>query len=141
MVEDAGMEKTLLILKPDAVERKLVGRILARVEEAGFGFVRLEMVRLTPEKARRFYHVHEGRPFLNDLVAYMSSGPVVACVLEGESAITRLRDLMGATNPAQARPGTLRAEFALDIQTNSVHGSDSKASAAEEIPFFFPELG
>lgn len=132
------MERTLLILKPDAVQRGLIGRILARVEEAGLRIVRMEMVRLTPERARAFYRVHEGKPFIDDLVGYMSSGPVVPVVLEGESAITRLRDLMGATNPKNAAAGTIRAEFAIDIQTNSVHGSDSPQSAAEEIPFFFP---
>ena len=132
------MERTLMILKPDAVERKLVGKILAKVEATGLTIVRMEMIRLTPERAKAFYHVHEGKPFLNDLVDYMSSGPVVACVLEAESAIPRLRELMGATNPKNAAPGTIRAEFAVDIQTNSVHGSDSPESAAEEIPFFFP---
>jgi nucleoside-diphosphate kinase len=131
------MERTLLILKPDAVERGLIGRILAKVEEKGLKIVRMEMVRLTPERARAFYRVHEGKPFMGDLVTYMSSGPVVACVIEAESAITRLRELMGATNPKNAAPGTIRAEFAVDIQTNSVHGSDSPESAAEEIPFFF----
>jgi nucleoside-diphosphate kinase len=132
------MERTLLILKPDAVQRGLIGRILTKVEEAGLKIVRMEMVQLTPERARQFYRVHEGKPFIDDLVGYMSSGPVVPVVLEGESAITRLRELMGATNPKNAAPGTIRAEFAIDIQTNSVHGSDSPASAAEEIPFFFP---
>ncbi len=132
------MNKTLLIVKPDAVARDLVGRILAKVEGAGFKIRRLEMVRLTPDRARRFYAVHEGKPFLDALVAYMSSGPCVPVLLEGENAIPRLRELMGATNPAQAAPGTIRAEFALDIQANSVHGSDSPESARIEIPFFFP---
>jgi nucleoside-diphosphate kinase len=131
------MERTLLILKPDAVQRGLIGRILTKVEEAGLKIVRMEMVQLTPERARQFYRMHEGKPFINDLVGYMSSGPVVPVVLEAESAITRLRELMGATNPKNAAPGTIRAEFAIDIQTNSVHGSDSPQSAAEEIPFFF----
>ncbi len=132
------MDKTLFILKPDAVERGLVGKILAKVEEAGFKIRRLEMVRLTPDRARSFYAVHEGKPFLGDLVEYMSSGPCIPTVLEGENAIPRLRELMGATNPANAAPGTIRAEFGVDIQTNSVHGSDSPESAATEIPFFFP---
>jgi nucleoside-diphosphate kinase len=132
------MERTLLILKPDAVERNLIGRILTKVEEAGLKIVRMNMVRLTPERAREFYAVHADKPFINDLVSYMSSGPVVACAIEAESAITRVRELMGATNPANAAPGTIRAEFAVDIQTNSVHGSDSPESAAGEIPFFFP---
>jgi nucleoside-diphosphate kinase len=132
------MEQTLVILKPDAAERNLVGQILAKIEASGLRIVRLEMLRLTPERARAFYHVHEGKPFLGELVDYMSRGPAVVGVLEGESAITRWRDLMGATNPANALPGTIRKEFAVDIQTNTVHGSDSPASAAEEIPFFFP---
>ena len=132
------MEQTLMILKPDASERNLIGQILAKIEGSGLKVVRLEMLRLTAERARKFYHVHEGKPFLGDLVGYMSRGPVVVGVLEGESAITRWRDLMGATNPANAAPGTIRKEFAVDIQTNTVHGSDSPASASEEIPFFFP---
>lgn len=132
------MEKTLMILKPDAVKRNLIGRVLTKVEANGFKIVRMEMVQLTPERARKFYAVHEGRPFLDDLVAYMASGPCVPAVLERESAVTKLRELMGATNPANATAGTIRAEFAVDIQTNTVHGSDSPESAATEIPFFFP---
>lgn len=131
------MERTLMMLKPDAVERNLIGQILAMVEGAGLKIVRMELVRLTPERARKFYHVHEGKPFLDDLVAYMSRGPVVAVALEGPSAIAKLRELMGATDPKKAAPGTIRAAFAIDIGTNTVHGSDSPASAAEEIPFFF----
>lgn len=134
------MEKTLLILKPDAVQRNLIGRVLSKVEANGFRVVRMQMLQLTPERARKFYAVHEGKPFLDDLVAYMCSGPVVPCVLERDSAITKLRELMGATNPANATPGTIRAEFAVDIQTNTVHGSDSPASAATEIPFFFSDV-
>jgi nucleoside-diphosphate kinase len=133
------LNKTLLIVKPDAVARDLVGRILAKVEAAGFKIRRLEMVRLTPDRARRFYAVHEGKPFLDDLVAYMASGPCVPVLLEADDAIPRLRELMGATNPKTAAPGTIRAEFAVDIQANSVHGSDSPESARTEIPFFFPE--
>lgn len=126
-------------MKPDAVARDLVGRILAKVEAAGFKIRRLEMIRLTPDRARRFYAVHEGKPFLDDLVAYMASGPCVPVLLEADNAIPRLRELMGATNPKNAAPGTIRAEFAVDIQANSVHGSDSPESARTEIPFFFPE--
>ncbi len=133
------MNRTLLIVKPDAVARDLVGRILAKVEAAGFKIRRLEMIRLTPDRARRFYAVHEGKPFLDDLVAYMASGPCVPVLLEADNAIPRLRELMGATNPKNAAPGTIRAEFAVDIQANSVHGSDSPESARTEIPFFFPE--
>lgn len=133
------VERTLLIIKPDAVERNLIGRILARVEEVGLAVRRLDLVRLTPERARQFYHVHEGQPFLEGLVGFMSSGPSVCCVLEGEAAVSRLRQLIGPTDPKQAAPGTIRAEFALDVRRNSVHGSDSPASAAAEIPFFFSE--
>jgi nucleoside-diphosphate kinase len=132
------LNRTLFILKPDAVERNLVGKILAKVEGAGFRIRRMEMLRLTPERARGFYAVHEGKPFLDALVQYMSSGPCVPVLLEAENAIPRLRELMGATNPANAAPGTIRAEFAVDIQANSVHGSDSPESARTEIPFFFP---
>ena len=128
-----------MILKPDAAERNLIGSILARIEASGLKIARLEMVQLTPERARKFYHVHEGKPFIDDLVAYMSRGPVVVGALQGEGAITRWRDLMGATNPSNAAPGTIRKDFAVDIQTNTVHGSDSPASAAEEIPYFFPK--
>lgn len=134
------MEKTLLILKPDAVRRNLIGQVLSKVEANGFKITRMHMVQLTPERARLFYAMHEGKPFLDDLVGYMCSGPVVPCVLERVSAITKLRELMGATNPANAAPGTIRAEFAVDIQTNTVHGSDSPASATTEIPFFFSDV-
>lgn len=133
------MEKTLLILKPDAVQKNLVGRVLSKVEANGFKIVRMQMVQLTPERARKFYAVHEGKPFLGELVEYMASGPCVPCVLERDNAIIKLRELMGATNPANAAAGTIRAEFAESIQTNTVHGSDSPESAATEIPFFFPD--
>lgn len=132
------MHKTLFILKPDTVEKGNVGKVLAMVEEAGFVIRRLEMVRLTPERARQFYAVHEGKPFLEDLVRYMSSGPCVPAVLEAENAIPRLRELMGATDASKAAPGTIRAAFGVNIQTNAVHGSDSPESAGTEIPFFFP---
>jgi nucleoside-diphosphate kinase len=133
------LSKTLFILKPDSVERGLVGKILAMVEESGLRIQRLEMVRLTPERAREFYAEHEGKPFLDDLVAYMTSGPCIPVMLEGETAVTGLRELMGATNPADAGPDTIRAEHGVDIQTNSVHGSDSPESARREIRFFFPD--
>jgi len=132
------LNKTLLILKPDSVERGLVGKILTRVEDAGFRIRRLEMVRLAPEKARSFYAEHEGKPFLGDLVTYMTSGPCVPVALESENAVPRLRELLGATNPKDAAKGTIRAEFGVDIQTNTVHGSDSPESARREIGFFFP---
>jgi nucleoside-diphosphate kinase len=121
------------------VERGLVGKVLAMIEEAGFSIRRMEMVTLTPERARAFYAVHEGKPFLDDLVAYMTSGPCVPVMLEGNDAIPNLRKLMGATNPENAEPGTIRAAFGKNIQTNTVHGSDSPESARIEIPFFFPE--
>ena len=133
------MNKTLFILKPDSVERALVGRILARVEAEGLRIRRMEMIRLTAERARSFYAEHEGKPFLGELVDYMTSGPCVPVVLEGENAVPRLRELMGATDPRKATAGTIRAEFGVDIQTNSVHGSDSPESARREIGFFFAD--
>ena len=133
------MNKTLFILKPDSVERGVVGKILGMVEADGFKIRRMEMMRLTPDRAKQFYAEHEGKPFLDDLVAYMTSGPCVPVTLVGSDAVTRLRKLMGATNPANADPGTIRAEFGKDIQTNSVHGSDSPESARREIGFFFPD--
>ncbi|HET9233222.1 MAG TPA: nucleoside-diphosphate kinase [Candidatus Eisenbacteria bacterium] len=133
------MERTLLILKPDTVDRKIVGKILAQVEASPLRLVRLELVRLTPERARSFYAEHEGKPFLGELVAYMTSGPCLPVVLEGEGAVASLRKLLGATNPQNADPGTIRNTFGIDIQTNSVHGSDSPTSAAREIRFFFPD--
>lgn len=130
------MEQTLMMIKPDAVGRNLVGRILERIEASGLRIVRLRMVQLQPEEARAFYRVHEGKPFLDDLVAFMSSGPVVAGVLEGEGAVARWRGLMGATDPAKAAPGTIRADFALGLEKNSVHGSDAVETARDEIAFF-----
>ncbi len=131
------MERTLLIIKPDAVERRLIGHIIRRLEDARFSVVEMKMVRLSRQEARRFYAVHEGKPFLDGLTAYMSSGPIVPVVLEKDNAIADLRTLIGATNPAQAACGTLRHEIGVDVQSNSVHASDSQQSAAVEIPFFF----
>jgi nucleoside-diphosphate kinase len=131
------LNKTLFILKPDSVERGLVGKILSMAEGSGLRIRRMEMQTLTADRAQEFYREHEGKPFLPELVGYMTSGPCIPVVLEGESAVTRLRELMGATNPADAAAGTIRAEFGVDIQTNSVHGSDSQASADREIRFFF----
>jgi nucleoside-diphosphate kinase len=130
--------KTLMILKPDTLKRKVAGRILAKVEDAGFVVRRLELVHLDEARARKFYAVHEGKPFMDELVSYMTSGPCVPMALEAENAVPRLRELMGATNPQNAAPGTIRQEFGVDIQTNSVHGSDSPENAAVEITFFFP---
>lgn len=135
------MEQTLMMIKPDAVRRNLIGKILERVEGAGLGIARMRMVRLQPDEARTFYRVHEGKPFLEALVAFMSSGPVVALVVEGESAVSRLREVVGATNPAQAAPGTIRRDFALDVEKNSVHASDALSTARDEIAFFGLGLG
>jgi nucleoside-diphosphate kinase len=135
------VEQTLMMVKPDAVARNLVGRILARAEESGLRVVRLRMVHLQAEEARAFYRVHEGRPFLDALVAFMSSGPIVVGVLEGEDAIRRWRDLMGATDPAKAAAGTIRKDFAENIERNSVHGSDAPETAREEIAFHALSLG
>ena len=125
-----------MMIKPDAVGRNLVGRILERIEASGLRIVRLRMVQLQPGEARDFYRVHEGKPFLDDLVAFMSSGPVVAGVLEGEGGVARWRGLMGATDPAKAAPGTIRADLALGLEKNSVHGSDAVETARDEIAFF-----
>lgn len=131
------MEKTLLIIKPDAIRRHLIGHIVSRLEKAGFIIRGMRMEHLTPDKARRFYAMHEGKPFLPALVEFMCSTPVVAIMLEKDNAIADLRLLIGATDPAKAACGTLRQEIALNIQENSVHASDSVESASREIPFFF----
>jgi len=134
------MERTLTIIKPDAVQRNLTGKILARLEDEGFVVLGMKMVYLSKSDAERFYAVHRERPFFNDLTTFMSSGPAVPMVLQRQNAIETLRQVMGATNPAEAAEGTIRKEFALDIEKNSIHGSDSPASAATEIPFFFSHL-
>ncbi|MBI2877185.1 MAG: nucleoside-diphosphate kinase [Candidatus Tectomicrobia bacterium] len=131
------MERTLAILKPDALKRRVTGKMMQRIEEKGFRVVALKMLALSKQDAQAFYRIHAQRPFYESLTEYMSSGPVVAMVLEKENAIDALRELMGATNPEQAAEGTLRKEFGLDVEKNSIHGSDSPASAATEIPFFF----
>lgn len=131
------MEKTLLIIKPDATERNLIGHILRRLEMSGFKILEMKMVRITKAEARRFYAVHEGKPFLDDLTEYMSSGKIVPIVLAKEQAIDDLRTLIGATDPAEAACGTLRQEIGVDKGKNAVHASDSPESAAVEIPFFF----
>ena len=132
-----AIERTLSIVKPDAVSRGLTGQILARVEQAGLVVKAARLVRLTHEDAAGFYAVHKARPFYASLCAFMSSGPCLALVLEGEGAIARLRDLMGATDPAKAAPGTIRKDFAENVERNAIHGSDSAESAAVEIPYFF----
>ncbi len=134
------MSRTLLMIKPDAVERNLIGHVLSRMERARFKIVAMRMTRLSEADARRFYAVHEGKPFLDTLVKYMTSGPVVPMVLEKESAVEDTRALIGATDPSKAACGTLRNEIGKDIEKNSVHASDSDANAVKEIAFFFPEL-
>ena len=131
------IERTLSIIKPDATRRNLTGAINDRFERAGLKIVAQKRLRLSKEMAEKFYEVHAARPFYNDLVAFMSSGPVIVQVLEGEGAIAKNRDIMGATNPANAAPGTIRKDFAESIEANSVHGSDSAETAAQEIAFFF----
>lgn len=131
------MKRTLLIIKPDATKRNLIGHIINRLEKAGFKIVEMKMLSLTEDDARRFYAVHEGKPFLNDLVKFMTSGQVVPMVLEKENAVADLRTCIGATNPKEANCGTIRYEIALDIEKNSVHASDSDENAKKEIAFFF----
>ena len=132
-----AIERTLSILKPDATRRNLTGRINAYFEEAGLRIVAQKRLRLSRERAEGFYAVHRERPFFADLCAFMVSGPVVVQVLEGEDAIARNREIMGATNPADAAPGTIRAEFAESLEANPVHGSDAPGTAAFEIGYFF----
>jgi len=136
-------ERTLCIIKPDAVAARQVGPILARLEKAGFEIVALRMRRLSPAEAEGFYHVHRERPFFNSLVDFMASGPCMPMVLEAENAIARLREIMGATDPAKAAPGTIRKDFASSIEANRIHGSDAAETARFEIGYFFPgiELG
>jgi nucleoside-diphosphate kinase len=135
-----AIERTLSIIKPDATRRSLTGQINARLEEAGLRIVAQKRLRLTREQAEAFYAVHAERAFFNDLCEFMCSGPVVAQVLEGERAVAKNREVMGATNPANAEEGTIRAEFGESIEANSVHGSDSPDNAATEIAFFFSEM-
>ena len=133
------MEETLFMIKPDAVKAGRIGAILAEVEKAGFEIAAMKMTRLSAEQARRFYAVHEGKPFLSDLVEFMSSGPAVPCLLRRQNAILGLRELIGATDPKEAKPGTIRALHAQSKQLNAVHASDSPESARTEIPFFFKD--
>ncbi|HVY99483.1 MAG TPA: nucleoside-diphosphate kinase [Dongiaceae bacterium] len=133
-------ERTLSIIKPDATRRNLTGKINAKFEEAGLRIVAQRRVQLSSEQAGKFYAVHKERPFYSDLVKFMTSGPVVVQVLEGENAVARNREVMGATNPANAAPGTIRKEFAESIEANSVHGSDSAENAKIEVSFFFSEI-
>lgn len=135
-----AVERTLSIIKPDATRRNLTGKINARFEEAGLRIVAQKRLHLTRAQAEGFYHVHKERAFFGDLVDFMTSGPVVVQVLEGENAIQRNRDIMGATNPANADEGTIRKDFAENIEANSVHGSDAPETAAEEISYYFSQL-
>lgn len=132
-----AIERTLSIIKPDAVAKNVIGQIYSRFEAAGLTIVASSMMQLSESKAGGFYAEHKGRPFYNDLVSFMTSGPVVVQVLEGEGAIAKNRELMGATNPQEAAEGTIRADFAETIDANAVHGSDSPESAAREIAYFF----
>ena len=133
-------ERTLSIIKPDAVEKNVIGKILSRFEDNGLKLVAMKMLQLSTEDAKQFYAVHKERPFYNDLVEFMISGPVVVSVLEGEGAVLKNRELMGATNPKEAAAGTIRADFADSIDANAVHGSDSLENAGIEVKFFFPDL-
>lgn len=135
-----AIERTLSIIKPDATRRNLTGKINAKFEEAGLRIVAQKRIKLSMEQAGKFYEVHKDRPFYGELCAFMASGPVVVQVLEGEGAIAKNREVMGATNPANAAPGTIRKEFALSVGENSVHGSDAPETAAAEIAYFFSGL-
>jgi nucleoside-diphosphate kinase len=134
------VERTLSIIKPDAVAKNVVGKIYQRFEDAGLKIVAAKMVHLSRGEAEQFYGVHRARPFFKDLVDFMVSGPVMVQILEGDSAIAKNRDLMGATDPKKAAPGTIRADFADSIDANAVHGSDAAETAAQEIAFFFPGM-
>lgn len=134
------VERTLSIIKPDATRRNLTGAINARIEQAGLRIVAQKRLKLSREQAEAFYAVHRERPFFDSLCRFMTSGPVVVQVLEGDNAVQRYREVMGATDPAKAAPGTIRKDFAESIEANSVHGSDSAENAAKEIAFFFAEI-
>ena len=134
------MERTFSIIKPDAVKARQAGEILARIEKAGFSIVALRQRHLTAAEAEGFYHVHRARPFFGSLCDFMSAGPCITMVLEGEGVIGRLREIMGATDPAKAAPGTIRKDFAASIEANCIHGSDAPETAAFEIGYFFPGI-
>ncbi len=135
-----AIERTLSIIKPDGVEKGIIGRVVSRFETAGLKPVAMKMKLLSKTEAEGFYAVHKARPFFNDLVKFMTSGPVVLMVLEGEGAVAKNRDVMGATDPKKAAEGTLRKDFATDIEKNTVHGSDSPENAKIEVSYFFPEI-
>ena len=134
------MEKTLSIIKPDGIRENIIGEIIKRFEQKGLRIAALKMLRLTKDEAERFYIVHKGKPFYDSLTSFMSEGPILVMVVEGEHAIKMVREIMGATNPKEAAQGTIRSDFASNIEHNIVHGSDSKKSAVYEIPFFFSSL-
>lgn len=131
------MERTLIIVKPDGIQRGLIGTVLSRFEQRGLKFIGLKLIQITPELAEQHYAVHKGKPFYPGLVKYITSGPVVVGVLEGPKAISVVRTTMGATNPAEATPGTIRGDYALEISFNIIHGSDSPENAAQEISLYF----
>ena len=134
-----ALQRTFSIIKPDATARNLTGKINAKIEDAGLRIIAQKRIRMSKDQAEGFYGVHRERPFFSDLVSFMISGPVVVQVLEGEDAIAKYREVMGATNPEDAEPGTIRKEFAESIEANSVHGSDAPETAAQEMPFFFSD--
>jgi nucleoside-diphosphate kinase len=134
-----ALERTFSIIKPDAVAKNIIGKIYSRFEDNGLKIVASKMLHLTREQAEGFYAVHKERPFFQDLCDFMTSGPVMVQVLEGEGAVAKNREIMGATNPQEAAPGTIRADFAQTLDENAVHGSDAQETAAVEIAFFFPE--
>jgi nucleoside-diphosphate kinase len=133
------LDKTLAIIKPDCTAKNVIGKVIDRIENAGFKILGLKMVRLTKNQAKKFYEVHKERPFYNDLVEFMTSGPVVVMALQKENAVTAFRNFIGATNPEEAAEGTIRKDFGSNIQNNCVHGSDSDENAKREIGFFFSE--
>jgi nucleoside-diphosphate kinase len=135
-----AIERTLSIIKPDGVEKGIIGRVISRFETSGLKPVAIKMKLLSKTEAEGFYAVHKARPFFNDLVKFMTSGPVVLMVLEGEGAVAKNRDIMGATDPKKAAEGTIRKDFATDIEKNTVHGSDSAENAKIEVGYFFPEI-
>ena len=135
-----AIERTLSIIKPDGVEKGIIGRVISRFETSGLKPIAMKMKLLSKTEAEGFYAVHKARPFFNDLVKFMTSGPVVLMVLEGESAVAKNRDIMGATDPKKAADGTIRKDFATDIEKNTVHGSDSPENAKVEVAYFFPEI-
>ena len=135
------MDRTLILVKPDAFARNLTGEIIARFERKGLTIVAMQHTTMLEDTAKQHYAEHEGKPFFGELVEFITSGPIVALVLEGQDAIRAARQVIGATNPLEAAPGSIRGDYALEVQTNMVHGSDAPESAAREIGLFFPELG